>query len=54
MPKEWVLEGKRTEYVEGDSLVMPRGFTGIWKMLGDYRELVVVEKNAYERAEAAE
>ena len=47
-------EGKRTEYVEGDSLVVPRGFTGIWEMLGDYRELVAIEKNAYERAEAEE
>ncbi len=47
-------KGKRTEYVEGDSLVVPRGFTGIWEMLGNYRELVVIEKKAYERAEAAE
>ena len=46
--------GNRTEYVEGDSLVLPRGFTGTWEMLGNYRELVVIEKNAYERAEAAE
>jgi uncharacterized cupin superfamily protein len=46
--------GKRTEYVEGDSLVVPRGFTGTWEMLGNYRELVVIEKEAYERAEEAE
>jgi len=47
-------KGKKTEYVEGDSLVVPRGFTGTWEMLGNYRELVVIEKEAYERAEEAE
>jgi len=46
--------GNSTEYVAGDSLVLPRGFTGSWEMLGDYRELVVIEKEAYEREEAAE
>jgi len=47
-------KGKRTDYVEGDSLVVPRGFTGTWEMLGNYRELVVIEKEAYEREEGAE
>ena len=42
--------GNRTEYVAGDSLVVPKGFTGIWEMIGDYRELVVIEKNAYENS----
>ena len=46
--------GNKTEYLAGDSLVLPRGFTGSWEMLGNYRELVVIEKKAYERAEAAE
>jgi uncharacterized cupin superfamily protein len=47
-------KGKKTEYVEGDSLVVPQGFIGTWEMLGNYRELVVIEKEAYERAEAVE
>ncbi len=46
--------GNKTEYLAGDSLVVPRGFTGSWEMLGNYRELVVIEKKAYERAESAE
>ena len=46
--------GKRTEYVAGESLVVPKGFLGTWEMLGNFRELVVIEKKAYERAEAEE
>jgi uncharacterized cupin superfamily protein len=53
----WVLDGEltlthvggRTEtYVAGDSLLVPKGFKGMWEMRGDYRELVVIETNAYE------
>jgi hypothetical protein len=28
--------------------MVPKGFTGIWKMLGNYRELVAIERAAYE------
>jgi uncharacterized cupin superfamily protein len=42
------------EFVAGDSLVVPKGFTGIWKMLGNYRELIAVGTAAYEKAYAAE
>ena len=31
----------------GSLLVVPRWFTGTWEMVGDYRELFVVEKQAY-------
>jgi len=34
--------GKRHEYVPGDSLVLPVGYTGTWEMQGNYRELVVL------------
>ncbi len=53
----WVLDGEltltdvdgRTEtYVAGDTLLVPKGFKGMWEMRGDYRELVVIETNAYE------
>jgi uncharacterized cupin superfamily protein len=34
--------GTRHEYLPGDSLVLPIGFTGTWEMQGNYRELVVL------------
>jgi len=37
------------EYFPGDSLMVPKGFTGIWRMLGNYRELITIERAAYER-----
>ena len=42
--------GQVHEFVAGDSLVVPKGFTGIWKMLGNYRELIAVGTAAYENA----
>jgi uncharacterized cupin superfamily protein len=42
--------GQVHEFVAGDSLVVPKGFTGIWKMLGNYRELVAIGTAAYENA----
>lgn len=42
--------GEPQEFVAGDSLVIPRGFTGTWQMLGNYRELIVIEREAYEAA----
>jgi uncharacterized cupin superfamily protein/ketosteroid isomerase-like protein len=47
-------DGQVHEFVAGDSLVVPKGFTGIWKMLGNYRELVAIGTEAYEKAYAAE
>ena len=46
--------GQVHEFVAGDSLVVPKGFTGIWKMLGNYRELVAIGTAAYENAFGAE
>jgi uncharacterized cupin superfamily protein len=42
--------GQVHEYVAGDSLVVPKGFTGTWQMLGNYRELVAIGTEAYENA----
>jgi len=42
--------GQVHEFVAGDSLVIPKGFTGTWKMLGNYRELVAIGRAAYEKA----
>ena len=46
--------GEATQFVAGESLVVPKGFLGIWEMQGNFRELVVIEKKAYERAEESE
>jgi uncharacterized cupin superfamily protein len=34
--------GTRHEYVPGDSLVLPLGYTGTWEMQGNYRELAIL------------
>lgn len=36
--------GTAHEFLPGDSLVLPIGFTGTWEMQGNYRELVVLMK----------
>ena len=46
--------GVVTEFVAGESLVVPKGFVGFWEMQGNFRELVVIEKKAYEHAEESE
>ena len=46
-------DGVSQEYIAGDSFVVPKGFAGTWKMLGNYRELVVIERAAYEEAYGA-
>ena len=46
--------GEVTQFVAGQSLVVPKGFLGTWEMQGNFRELVVIEKKAYERAEESE
>ena len=43
-------DGKSQEFVAGDSLVVPKGFTGTWQMLGNYREFIVIERGPYEAA----
>jgi len=45
--------GVSQEYVAGDFLVVPKGFSGTWQMLGNFRELVVIERRAYEEAYGA-
>jgi len=35
-------DGTAHEFLPGDSLVLPVGFTGTWEMQGNYRELVVL------------
>ena len=40
--------GEPQEFVQGESLVIPKGFTGTFQMVGNYRELIVIEREAYE------
>jgi uncharacterized cupin superfamily protein len=42
------------EFAAGESVVVPKGFTGIWKMEGNYRELVAIERTAYDKSHADE
>jgi uncharacterized cupin superfamily protein len=46
--------GRVQEFVAGESVVVPKGFTGIWKMEGNYRELVAIERTAYDRSDGIE
>ena len=34
--------GTAHEFLPGDSLVLPAGYTGTWEMQGDYREIAIV------------
>ena len=43
-----VSQGTVHEYTQGDSLVVPKGFTGIWKMEGNYRELIAIDRKSYD------
>jgi len=37
------VEGEEPQHFEvGDSVLIPKGFTGIWEMQGNYRELLVM------------
>ncbi len=47
-------QGTAVEYLPGESAVIPKGFTGTWQMLGNYREIYVMEKKAFMRAEGGE
>ena len=40
--------------LRANPLVVPKGFTGIWKMEGNYRELVAIERAAYDQAHGVE
>ena len=46
--------GRVQEFVARESVVVPKGFTGIWKMEGNYRELVAIERAAYDQSHAVE
>ncbi len=41
-------DGVERKYAAGDSLMVPKGFTGIWHQSEDFRELVVIERKVYD------
>jgi len=52
-----VLEGALTlrpdkgpvqQYKEGDIFLYPKGFTGLWEMPEDYKELIIIDRNAWD------
>src|SRR5690606_27673369 len=42
--------GRTREFNAGDFLLIPKGFTGTWETRGKFRELIVVERNAWDAA----
>ena len=46
--------GAERTYTAGDSLVLPKGFTGIWNASANFRELVVIERKVYDATYLAE
>jgi hypothetical protein len=40
--------GVERTYTVGDSLVIPKGFTGVWQTRGIFRELVIIERKVYD------
>ncbi len=41
-------DGVERHYAAGDSLMIPKGFTGIWHQSENFRELVVIERKIYD------
>jgi hypothetical protein len=41
-------DGAERKYSAGDSLMVPKGFTGIWHQSENFRELVVIERKVYD------
>jgi uncharacterized cupin superfamily protein len=47
-------QGTAAKYSTGESVVLPKGFSGTWQMLGDYREIYVMETEAFMRDEESD
>ena len=40
-------DGNTATYKQGDMFMLPKGFMGTWEMTEEYRELIVVDTEAY-------
>jgi hypothetical protein len=47
-------DGIERHYNAGDTLMIPKGFTGIWHQSENFRELVVIERKAYDATYGSE
>ncbi|MCP5320228.1 MAG: DUF861 domain-containing protein [Pseudomonadales bacterium] len=41
-------DGQAHEFKTGDSLVIPKGFTGTWETRGNFRELALVSRKDWD------
>jgi uncharacterized cupin superfamily protein len=41
-------DGEVQNYKKGDIFLYPKGFTGLWEMPTDYKELIIIEKKAFD------
>jgi hypothetical protein len=47
-------DGVERYYSAGDSLMVPKGFTGMWHQSENFRELVVIERKVYDATYGSE
>ena len=47
-------DGVERYYSAGDSLLVPKGFTGMWHQSENFRDLVVIERKAYDKTYPSE
>lgn len=43
--------GEKQHYTKGDVFLYPKGFTGLWKMPKNYKELIIIERKAWDKEE---
>ena len=44
-------EGEVQHYKKGDVFLYPKGFTGLWEMPEDYKELIIIDRKAWDSEE---
>jgi len=44
-------EGEVQHYKKGDIFLYPKGFTGLWEMPEDYKELIIIDRKAWDSEE---
>lgn len=43
--------GEEQQYKKGDIFLYPKGFTGLWEMPNNYKELIIIERKAWDLEE---
>ena len=44
-------EGPVQRYSEGDLFLYPKGFTGLWEMPENYKELIIIDRNKWDESQ---